>query len=179
MTAVAGRAWMTPPETVETTAVVAVLRLLAADRTTCVAAPSGLAAASIVPADSGAAVAELDAAMRNSPATAVKPRPTKNLFKSFSLYWRSTSAGRSLAPIYPTELVVRLARSRAQFALAHPLQIVNDQIGASFIQPNPRDGESSRTRVNLRNFIVNSQLDDGLARLTGPKLPLSRSRMAR
>jgi hypothetical protein len=88
---------MTPPETVETTAVVAVLRLLAADRTTCVTAPSGFAAASIVPADSGAAVAELDAAIRKSPATAVKPRPTKNLFKSFSLYWRSTATGRSFS----------------------------------------------------------------------------------
>jgi hypothetical protein len=64
-------------------------------------------------------------------------------------------------------------------ALAQPLSFVNDQIGDAAVRPNPRDGESSHTRVNLRNFMINSQLADGSARLIGPKLPLSRSRMAR
>jgi len=76
----------------------------------------GFAVASTAAVEAGndSAVAGLDAATSKSPATADRPRPNANFFNSDSLFWRPTVTGRSLAPHHlSTELVVRLARSRA------------------------------------------------------------------
>lgn len=161
---------MTLPVTVATAAVVAVLILLVAAFTTCVAAPNGLT----VPADTaavckGAAAAGFVAAIRKSPATAARPRPTKNFVNPVSILGGRPSPGAQGRLMLRAELVVRLARSRAQFALAHPLSFVECQIGDGFQRPNPLIGESSLPRANLRNFMVNSLLAEGSARFISGK----------
>jgi hypothetical protein len=148
-------AWITLPLTVATAAVAGFSK------------PRGFAATSTTPADVGigAAVAGFDAAIRKSPAATDRPRPNANFFNFDSLFWRPTVTGRSVAPHYSsTELVVRLARSRAhwRWLTRSSLKLqLGDRPGLS----NPTGGESSLLRVNLRNFMVNYQLAGRILRL--------------
>ena len=78
-----------------------------------------------------------------------------------------------------TELVVRLARSRAQLALAHLLLIAENHLGDEFHMPNPFIGELSLTRVNLRNFRLISQLSGAIGQFANTHDELSPPEKAR